>query len=479
MMKHIKIFPLLTHVLAWESCPDRSLQLGYFSGYNFEDGQNYCNSLGGQLAIVQDSITDSCVENLLTNQNSSAFLNAKANLISPGLNTSDPLNYQMRWQNSDKDQLYKTYYNTNFGWPNGTCLTAEKSSSNNYVWETSPCDSTNSIICSKCNPNTYNLFGCWNQCTNTTIHGSSYNNFDKNSYTYNYWEVACPDPNKLDQPVCKIDLKWGPPYCLNFNINYNISSVTSSGGSLNFMGKNIKKINSYSFDGVDRANVRVLDLSWNSGLSFDKDAFININPERIYFAKCNTGNLPVGLFNYQRRIKILNLEENNLTQLDVTLFNSTVNLQTLYLTGNALTSLPAGLFDSNPELISLYLSKNKLTYWPANLLQNNKKLGLLNLSYNNITALANNAFDNNLELKILYLYDNLLTSIPFGIFDKLVQLETLKMKNNLFFSIDNLYFQNLIAVTQIDLSGNNCIYSPQECGGTVSNYQVLKNCECH
>ena len=124
-------------------------------------------------------------------------------------------------------------------------------------------------------------------------------------------------------------------------------------------------------------------------------------------------------------IKILNLSNNNLTQLPVEIGHLT-QLTTLNLSTNKLTQLPVEIGQLT-QLTTLHLSFNNLTNLSVEIGQLTQ-LTTLNLMHNNLTQLPVE-IGQLPQLTILYLSRNKLTHLPVEI-GQLTQLTTLTLYDN-------------------------------------------------
>ena len=107
-------------------------------------------------------------------------------------------------------------------------------------------------------------------------------------------------------------------------------------------------------------------------------------------SNCSIGNLS-GLLKYSRRLRKLNLNNNELESVVFDDFANLANLEELNLSHNKLTQLPSGIFDHFPNLTKTFLDCNPLTSLPAMMLQKNPSVSSFSLSgkacYNRIVSL--------------------------------------------------------------------------------------------
>eukprot|EP00435_Cladocopium_sp_Y103_P006351 s1130_g2.t1 len=146
-------------------------------------------------------------------------------------------------------------------------------------------------------------------------------------------------------------------------------------------------------------------------------------------------------------LRILNLEQNQLTDLDEDVFISSPSspydsaslkrsLLELRVGGNQLTTLPDGLFNGFTKLRNLQLQSNQLARLPQHLFQtlgevhsaNLSSLKLLNLSQNALEDLLPDLFQG-LNLSVIDLSHNNLRMLNATLFD-LENLTTLDLRGN-------------------------------------------------
>ena len=96
-------------------------------------------------------------------------------------------------------------------------------------------------------------------------------------------------------------------------------------------------------------------------------------------SKKNIANLD-GLQDIQDplRIRVLNLANNNLTQVPFNIFEKFVNLEKLDLSNNEIAGLPAGIFDNLVKLKELNVANNKFNTVPKHTFDNLINLEVLN-----------------------------------------------------------------------------------------------------
>ena len=107
-------------------------------------------------------------------------------------------------------------------------------------------------------------------------------------------------------------------------------------------------------------------------------------------SNCSIRNLS-GLLKYSRRLRKLNLNNNELESVVFDDCANLANLEELNLSYNKLTQLPSGIFDHFPNLTKTFLDCNPLTSLPAMMFQKNPSVSSFSLSggacYNRIVSL--------------------------------------------------------------------------------------------
>ena len=192
------------------------------------------------------------------------------------------------------------------------------------------------------------------------------------------------------------------------------------GGRVDLSNMGLREIRSGDFDGIDRANARiVLDLSGNELTTLPSDAFLG----------------PVSFVT-------VNLSDNAITSLPSDTFDDVKDtLVNVFLSGNELTTLPSGTLSGMPNVLSVRLDGNAITSLPANTFDGNTSMTGLNLADNFLKSdglgfLTHTGFT---SLRTLYLNDNVLThdgstgsdaDIPSGAFSNHTGLLEVRLSNN-------------------------------------------------
>lgn len=126
--------------------------------------------------------------------------------------------------------------------------------------------------------------------------------------------------------------------------------------------------------------------------------------------------------------------------------------QNLYIFQNGIDTLSQDDFKGLGDLVLLDLSQNELTEIPHGVFGMLSKLKNLDLSSNVITHIQKDSFSGLVQLERLYLHGNQIQSIQLEAFQGLEMLLELKLQGNQLSSLPSLRFPGLLL---LDLSYNN------------------------
>ncbi|XP_039271561.2 uncharacterized protein LOC120346000 [Styela clava] len=215
-----------------------------------------------------------------------------------------------------------------------------------------------------------------------------------------------------------------PPFCQstipNVNLYYKIFDyqennsppcVPSDVRRLDLKNIQLKNIHVGILDEIS-SNLEMLRMKNISYDCIDRD-FISESTSSLIFLYLNDmgftkETLPV--FKNQHNLAVLNLDNNEITDLHDDTFSGSNDIITISMTHNRITNIQYELFrDQFSTLYELYLSFNLLSvnYNFDGL----KRLRLLDLGHNCIEHIRPNAFENLRELERIYLQGNSLTKI--------------------------------------------------------------------
>ncbi|GIY50079.1 toll-like receptor Tollo [Caerostris darwini] len=198
-------------------------------------------------------------------------------------------------------------------------------------------------------------------------------------------------------------------------------------------------------------------------------------------------SIPDGIFSSLVSLKILYLNNNQLSELYPYAFSGLSRLQSLDLSNNRISHLPEQIFQQSNDILELYLQNNSLSSLTPRVFQGLRQLVGLNLSYNSlenvissetladlsrllVLDLNHNRFQTITEanfhlirsLQILYLSYNEIHNISDSSFSSLKNLHTLTLQGNKIRYIDINTFGGLESLNYLSLSNNNIeIIHPQ------------------
>ncbi|KAJ8921606.1 hypothetical protein NQ315_010514 [Exocentrus adspersus] len=203
--------------------------------------------------------------------------------------------------------------------------------------------------------------------------------------------------------------------------------------------------------------LQVLNLQYNNISEISGESLAGLVSLKILNMDTNRiGTLPQGLFAGTPELKEIHLQNNSLFSLAKGLFHRLEQLLVLDLSGNQLTSnhIDAGTFTGLIRLIVLNLSHNALTRIDGRTFKDLYFLQILDLRNNSIGFIEDNAFLPLYNLHTLNLAENRLNTIGPQLFNGLFVLSKLTLNNNLIVNIDSRAFQNCSALKELDLSSN-------------------------
>lgn len=210
--------------------------------------------------------------------------------------------------------------------------------------------------------------------------------------------------------------------------------------------------------------LQLLDLRYNNISEVSSDALTGLVSLRVLnLANNKIANLPQGLFSNSRELREVHLQNNSLYSLAKGLFHRLEQLLVLDLSGNQLTSahIDDGTFSGLIRLIVLNLSHNALTRIDRLTFKDLFFLQILDLRNNSIGFIEDNALLPLYNLHTLNLAENRLNTIGPLLFNGLFVLSKLTLNNNLINQVDNRAFKNCSDLKELDLSSNALLEVPE------------------
>lgn len=201
--------------------------------------------------------------------------------------------------------------------------------------------------------------------------------------------------------------------------------------------------------------------------------------------------------NFPSDIKILDLSNNQLTELSSRSFQELPSLQTLRMSGNGIGEILQRSFISLPSLMSLDLSNNPtvyiqdgafagLTHLRMLSITNTKitRLGkflndvtsihTVNMVSNQIDALEDDNFETNEQLRMIDLSQNHITTVSSKVFANLKYLRYLSLSSNPIVSVPVLEFSSTI-LHLVDFTNCQLEEVPGKMPASVADYRLGNN----
>ncbi|XP_074930541.1 LOW QUALITY PROTEIN: leucine-rich repeat-containing protein 17 [Archocentrus centrarchus] len=164
--------------------------------------------------------------------------------------------------------------------------------------------------------------------------------------------------------------------------------------------------------------------------------------------------IPERSFNTTRKLRVLLLQNNNISVVENGAFTHLEFLQKLDLSWNQISVLSEGFSIGLASLRELQLAHNQLTAldsWPLRHLDSIQRL---NLTSNNIQTIQMRSFSSMSLLRQLHLQDNQLTSLRSGTFSMLRSLEVLNLAGNRISEAEIGVFKPLTSLTLLNMADN-------------------------
>ncbi|XP_022104706.1 platelet glycoprotein V-like [Acanthaster planci] len=140
-----------------------------------------------------------------------------------------------------------------------------------------------------------------------------------------------------------------------------------------------------------------------------------------------------------RQLRLLDLADNQISQIADDAFEGQPKLMQLILSGNKLSNVPVAALQRLKSLRTLDLARNNITYLAADSFLNVTKLQSLSLNSNALHVIDPGAFTGLGMLRVLMLKYNFLEEIPIGSLSACGRLEQLHLSSN---RIGTLYNQS-------------------------------------
>ncbi|XP_055906623.1 toll-like receptor 6 [Eupeodes corollae] len=224
-------------------------------------------------------------------------------------------------------------------------------------------------------------------------------------------------------------------------------------------------------------DLEILDVSFNHFVLLPANGFGNLR--RLKFLQVNNNEISMvadkalsGLKNLQ----VLNLSSNKIVALPSELFSEqSQSIQEVYLQNNSISVLSPKLFSNLDQLQALDLSFNQITstWIDRATFTGLIRLVLLNLSHNKLTKLEPEIFGDLYTLQILNLRHNQLENIAADTFAPMNNLHTLLLSHNKLKYLDAYALNGLYVLSLLSLDNNALIGVHPEAFRNCSSLQDL------
>lgn len=207
-------------------------------------------------------------------------------------------------------------------------------------------------------------------------------------------------------------------------------------------------------------HLEYLDLTRNLLAVLNTDAFSGLETTltHLYLSENRIGSIagpPLALM----KLSVLDLSENQLTELSRNAFTALPELKYLNLSHNAhLITLPSNIFHKLTSLKVIDLSYTGLKTLPADLLSKSTSIQSIYCSNNGITEISDGVFSNLLNLTTVDLSYNSINNIRPSAFVNVMNIRKLILKGNQLNSFKGEFFNTGTSLEFLDISDNQLSY---------------------
>jgi hypothetical protein len=207
---------------------------------------------------------------------------------------------------------------------------------------------------------------------------------------------------------------------------------------------------------IHLTDVRILILDENNITLLEKDSFVSLTElEDLYIQKCGLITVELGAFNGLTELKILSMWGNNICERIPGLFENMNSLKYLILFKNGIEHLDRDVFSGLVNLKALDLSQNKLQYIHPDTIFRLHNLKELDLSYNpTLTIPTDRNLINSHSLIYLGIKDSNISSLSVETFANVSALSWLDLSKNNLRTVDINILRVLPKLWAIFLYGN-------------------------
>lgn len=170
-------------------------------------------------------------------------------------------------------------------------------------------------------------------------------------------------------------------------------------------------------------------------------------------------SIPDGIFSSLVNLKILYLNNNQLSELYPYAFSGLSRLQSLDLSNNRISHLPEQIFQQSSDILELYLQNNSLSSLTPRAFQGLRQLVGLNLSYNSLeNVISSETLADLSRLLVLDLNHNRFQAVTETNFKLMRSLQILYLSYNAIHNISDNSFSSLRNLHTLTLLGNKIRY---------------------
>lgn len=241
--------------------------------------------------------------------------------------------------------------------------------------------------------------------------------------------------------------------------------------SLDLSRNLISTLNSDAFTGLENTLIS-LDLSQNRISNLVGPPLTLMNLEVLDLSDNQLTDLARNTFTLLPELQSLNLSSNpHLSNMPVVLLHKLSNLQTIDLSRSGIKSVPVEFFAKSNALREIYLSHNSITEITEAAFANMPNITAIDLSYNNITNIKPGSFVNVMNIRKLVLKGNQLNSFKGEFFNTGTSLEFLDISENQLSYLFPSSFRIHPRLKYIFASNNKFNFFPAE---LIANLQFLE-----
>ncbi|EGD80116.1 TKL protein kinase [Salpingoeca rosetta] len=199
----------------------------------------------------------------------------------------------------------------------------------------------------------------------------------------------------------------------------------------------------------------LLNLTSNSLTNLHPGLFANMeNLMHLWLNDNQVTALDENVFEKLSTLQTLSLRNNRISEIDDKAFTGLTNLQRLGLGYNALSSLKEDVFEPLTSLQALFLENNPIERLKSETFKKLSNLLRLELTFSPLNVLSDELFKYTTRLQQLILRQNRFETLPEDVFHPLTNLETLDLSHNRLTFITQSHFKHQAKLTHLLLLGN-------------------------